>query len=261
MVRSNGAERVAERPPEAREVPENTGESGPVALLVSHSPQAITLLAAVGRLSPACGFVRREGNVDAPLNMRLRLGTITAIALSLVACSGAGKYVWVNDLPAVSASPDEYRIRAGDLVSIIVFQQDAMSARARVRSDGKLAFPILGDIVVRGLRPADVKGQLEARLKEYVLTPHVTVSIEETQPIEVSVLGEVARPGIFTLKANATLAQALASAGGMTDFANRDRVFVIRPPKRIRFTYEGIVRGEGRSATFVLEPGDLIVVE
>ncbi len=124
-----------------------------------------------------------------------------------------------------------------------------------------MAFPILGDIAVRGLRPTDVKVQLEARLKEYVLTPHVTVSIDDTQPIEVSVLGEVPRPGIFTLKPNAGVAQALASAGGMTDYANRDRIFVIRPPRRIRFTYEDIVRGEGRSGTFALEPGDLIVVE
>lgn len=193
--------------------------------------------------------------------MRLRQGSLAALALSLAACSGAGKYVWVNDLPAVSAAADEYHIRAGDFVSIIVFQQDAMSAKARVRSDGKMSFPILGDITVRGMRPADVKAQLEKRLKEYVLTPNVTVSIEDTQPIEVSVLGEVARPGIFTLKANASMAQALASAGGMTDFANRDRIFVIRAPKRIRFTYEGIVRGDGRSATFLLESGDLIVVE
>ncbi|MBK6578654.1 MAG: polysaccharide export protein [Sandaracinaceae bacterium] len=193
--------------------------------------------------------------------MRLRQGSLAVLALSLAACSGAGKYVWVNDLPAVSAAADEYHIRAGDFVSIIVFQQDAMSAKARVRSDGKMSFPILGDITVRGMRPADVKAQLEKRLKEYVLTPNVTVSIEDTQPIEVSVLGEVARPGIFTLKANASMAQALASAGGMTDFANRDRIFVIRAPKRIRFTYEGIVRGDGRSATFLLESGDLIVVE
>lgn len=193
--------------------------------------------------------------------MRLRQGSLAVLALSLAACSGAGKYVWVNDLPAVSAAADEYHIRAGDFVSIIVFQQDAMSAKARVRSDGKMSFHILGDITVRGMRPADVKAQLEKRLKEYVLTPNVTVSIEDTQPIEVSVLGEVARPGIFTLKANASMAQALASAGGMTDFANRDRIFVIRAPKRIRFTYEGIVRGDGRSATFLLESGDLIVVE
>lgn len=193
--------------------------------------------------------------------MRLRQGSLAVLALSLAACSGAGKYVWVNDLPAVNAAADEYHIRAGDFVSIIVFQQDAMSAKARVRSDGKMSFPILGDITVRGMRPADVKAELEKRLKEYVLTPNVTVSIEDTQPIEVSVLGEVARPGIFTLKANASMAQALASAGGMTDFANRDRIFVIRAPKRIRFTYEGIVRGDGRSATFLLESGDLIVVE
>lgn len=192
--------------------------------------------------------------------MRLRSGLLVALALQLIACSGVGKYAWVNDLPATAVT-DEYRIHAGDLVSVVVFQQDAMNAKARVRSDGKMSFPIVGDLEVRGMRPTDVKAQLEARLKEYVLTPHVTVSIDESQSIEVSVLGEVARPGNFTLKSSAGVAQALASAGGMTDFANRDRIFVIRPPKRIRFTYEAVVRGEGRAATFMLEAGDLVVVE
>jgi polysaccharide biosynthesis/export protein len=182
------------------------------------------------------------------------------LALSLSACSGPGKYVWVNELPAATVSED-YRIRSGDLVSIVVFQQEAMSVKSRVRTDGKIAFPILGDVEMRGRRPADVKALLEGRLKEYVVTPHVTVSIEESLPVEVSVLGEVAHPGNFTLKPNAGVASALANAGGLTDYADKDRIFVVRPPQRIRFTYKAIAHGEAPSATFLLEAGDVIVVE
>jgi polysaccharide export outer membrane protein len=189
----------------------------------------------------------------------VRLLAALALALTL-SCSGPGKYVWVNELPAPAVS-EEYRIRSGDLVNIVVFQQEAMSVKSRVRTDGKIAFPILGDVEIRGRRPADMKALLEGRLKEYVVTPHVTVSIEESLPVEVSVLGEVARPGTFTLKPNAGVASALANAGGLTDFADKDRIFVVRPPQRIRFTYKAIARGEAPSATFLLEAGDVIVVE
>jgi polysaccharide biosynthesis/export protein len=192
--------------------------------------------------------------------MRVLKALLAASLLVLPACAGLGSYVWVNELPQAEVAR-EYRIRSGDLVNITVFQQDAMSTKSHVRSDGKLAVPILGDIDIRGQRPEDVRVQLEARLKEFVVTPHVTVTVDESQPVEVSVIGEVARPGNFVLKPNTGIAHALASAGGKTDFASLDRIFVLRPPKRIRFTYESIVRGEGRSATFVLEPGDVIVVE
>jgi polysaccharide export outer membrane protein len=181
--------------------------------------------------------------------------------LCLSACSGAGSYVWVDSLPPDAADQD-YRIHAGDVVSIHVFQQESMSvSRVRVRIDGKIAVPIVGDIQLLGKRPADIKTDLEHRLKSYVITPDVTVTIDEAHATQVSVLGEVVHPGIFVLEATAGVAQALASAGGVTDYADRDRVFVIRGKQRVRLTYEQVLRGTGRAPSFHLEPGDLVVVE
>jgi len=182
-------------------------------------------------------------------------------------CTTSGSYVWVQDLPreyVAGRSPSEYLITDGDTVSITVFNQVALSTHAKVRSDGRLAMPALGDIEMRGKHPTALKKELEARLKDYINAPSVTVTVEDFQPIVVSVLGEVAHPGAFPLDPRATVAQVLATAGGLTDYASRDRIFLVRTapqPIRARFTYADVLQGEPKSAGFVLRSGDLLVVE
>ncbi|HEX8790767.1 MAG TPA: polysaccharide biosynthesis/export family protein [Polyangiaceae bacterium] len=181
-------------------------------------------------------------------------------------CSSPGAYVWVNELPPqyVTRSQEGYVIRDGDTLNVRVFNQEALSTHAKVRSDGRIAIPALGDVDVRGKHPAALKAELETRLRDYVNAPSVTVTVEEMQPIVVSVLGEVAHPGTFNVDSRATIAQVLASAGGLTDYASRDRIFIVRagpPPVRVRFTYEEITRGAAPSEGFVLADGDLLEVE
>jgi polysaccharide biosynthesis/export protein len=195
-----------------------------------------------------------------------RLAALTLLLLAC-GCAGPGSYVWSGQLPVeyTSRSEQSYLIRDGDVVSVRVFNQEALSTtKAKVRSDGRIAIPVLGDVDVRGRKPGALKGELEARLKDYVNAPSVTVSVEEFQPVTVSVLGEVNKSGSFPVDPHATLAQVLASAGGLTDYATKDRIFVVRTvprPLRVRFTYEDISRGTASSLGFVLQDGDLVVVE
>jgi polysaccharide export outer membrane protein len=124
--------------------------------------------------------------------------------------------------------------------------------------------PAIGDIEVRGKRPSSLKAELEARLKDYVNAPSVTVTVDEFQPITVAVLGEVARPGTYPSDPRATLAEVLAAAGGLTEYASHDSIYVVRgapQPLRVRFTYDDVSRGEPRTAAFALRQGDLVVVE
>jgi polysaccharide export outer membrane protein len=187
--------------------------------------------------------------------------------LLLAGCSSPGTYVWVSQLPAQYTSrPSDrtYVVRDGDVLNIRVFNQEAMSVRSRVRSDGRIALPALGDVEVRGKRPSELKTEIEAKLKDYVNAPSVTVSVDEFQPIQVSVLGEVVKPGTLPLDPRATLAQVLASSGGLTEYASRDEIFVVRagpPPIRVRFNYEDVARGSTPSEGFVMQNGDLVVVE
>jgi polysaccharide export outer membrane protein len=193
--------------------------------------------------------------------MALTAALLCASASGVTACAHAGNFTWVGDLPPEPASAHDYRFHVGDGLSIHVFGQEAMSTKTRVRTDGKIAFPIIGEVEVRGKRPAELASELEAKIDKYVVTPHVTVSVEDVQPLSVSVLGEVTKPGVFSLEYQSGVAQAIASAGGVTDFANKDAIYVVRGGQRIRFTLESVSRGEGRAGTFPLQSGDLVVVE
>jgi polysaccharide export outer membrane protein len=183
-------------------------------------------------------------------------------SMALAACAARVPYVWVDDVPERRGNED-YVIGTGDVVSVRVFNQEPMSVRARVRSDGKIGIPFLGDVELRGRAPAAVSKEIAARLKEYVVSPIVTVSVEEPRPTTVSVVGEVAHPGVYPVDGYAGVLQALALAGGLSDYASRDAIFVVRAARqqRIRFTFSSLVHGSGRAAAFRLEPGDAVVVE
>lgn len=200
--------------------------------------------------------------------MSIRRGevVVTAAALLLVsACATSGSFVWANDYqdPAGPTQPG-YIIQPGDVLQIRVFGQPDMSARARVRDDGKISVPLLNDVVVAGWEPDALVKHLQSRLKEFINAPVVTVSLEEPRPFQVAVIGEVVKPGLYTVPVGAGVLPALAAAGGFTVYASRDRIFVVRnaPQRvRIRFTYEQLTSGEGRASAFRLRPGDTVVVE
>jgi polysaccharide export outer membrane protein len=188
-----------------------------------------------------------------------------ALSLGALGCGGGGQYVWFQQLPPDnSPAANEYIIGVGDVVSIRVFGRDEMSLHQRVRSDGRLALLLIGDVEAKGKRPSALKAELEGRLKDYIVSPSVVVNIDEAQPVNVILLGEVARPGVYPLDQDLRLVHALALGGGLTDFASRSSIYVVRSepkPIRIRFTLESIVRNIRGAGDFPLRRGDLVEVE
>lgn len=194
---------------------------------------------------------------------RHALACLTALA---AACSHVGgSYIWINDYPVQSAA-NEYVIGSGDLLGIQVWDNQQMSTRTRVRSDGRISLPLISDFDATGKTPTQLAAELERALKDghFVLNPRVTVAVEESRPIVIPVLGNVAHPGNYTVEPGAGLAVALASAGGLTDFAHKDRIFVVRKapsPARIRFSMDAIASAVGRAPTFRLQSGDAVFVQ
>jgi polysaccharide export outer membrane protein len=189
-----------------------------------------------------------------------------ALTLALTGCASPGQYVWYSQLPRTGfGSPTrEYTIGIGDTIGIRVYQQEELSLSTKIRSDGRVALPLVGEVMVAGKHPSELSRELEGRLKQFVVAPRVTVNVEQSQPITVSTLGEAAHVGTLTLEPPATLIQALSQAGGLTDYADKSRIFVLRPfPtfQRIRFTWDAVVHNEDGAATFPLRSGDTIVVE
>jgi polysaccharide export outer membrane protein len=200
---------------------------------------------------------------------RRRCRSVTAaVALALLggACATAGgSYVSVNDYQEPAAPPESgYTIQSGDTLQIRVFTQPDMSARVRVRDDGKVSIPFLNDVVAAGFTPNALAQQLQTRLKEFINAPVVTVSLEEARPFSIPVIGEVNKAGVYPLPVGAGVLQALAAAGGLSQYASRDRIFVVResPPRaRIRFEFDQLTQAEGKAASFRLRMGDVVVVE
>jgi len=188
------------------------------------------------------------------------------LLVAATACATSGPYVWADDyIAAVEKHPRQaYLIAIGDLVAVRVFGHDDLSVRERIREDGKISLPILKDVDAAGLAPQALGEQVRARLKDYVNAPVVTVTVEESRPLIIPVLGEVTRPGQYTLEKDSGVLEALASAGGLTDYAHRDRIFILRrqsAPVRIRTTFSGLSQGQGRASALRLQRGDCVIVE
>ncbi len=197
---------------------------------------------------------------------RLLSAALLCGALLAGACGSSGHFIWYRDLPKAEwgQAPNEYVIGIGDAVLVQVYEQEALTTHAKIRTDGRIALPFVGEIVAVGKHPMALAKEIEARLKEFIVSPRVIVNIETSEPINVSMLGEVSKVGALTLPPSSGLLEALAQAGGPTDYADKSAIYVLRRTpefRRIRFTYDALVQNEDGAATFPLQTGDVIVVE
>ncbi len=160
----------------------------------------------------------------------------------------------------------DYKIGSEDVLEVIVWKNPDLTKVVSVRPDGKISLPLIGDVDAEGLTVAQLKKALEARLKEYKETPNVSVVVQQVNSYGVYVLGEVAKPGRYQMKTYTTVLQAISTAGGFTQYAAKNKMFVLRKSSNkgaeIRFnvSYDDIVSGEDSSKNILLVPGDTVVV-
>lgn len=156
----------------------------------------------------------------------------------------------------------DYRLVAGDKLRIEVYREPQLSQSLQVRPDGKITLPLIGDIVAAGETPSAVRDALTAAFQEYINNPVVTVIVVEAQPQTISVMGEVNSPGVQPLKYPMTVIDALATAGGFKDFANKKNIVIRRMTptgvQSITFNYNEAVKSSSRP--LYLQPGDVIIV-
>ena len=157
-----------------------------------------------------------------------------------------------------------YRIGPEDVLQVSVWNNEAMSRTAPVRPDGMISLPLLNDVRAAGLTPMELRDQLMRRLAEYMPHPEVAVVVSDVKSFKVSVIGQVPKPDRFELKSAATVMDALALAGGFTEFASRSRIVVVRAggqkTTRIPFDYDKFRAGDPGQENFALRPGDIVLV-
>jgi len=144
-----------------------------------------------------------------------------------------------------------------------VWKNPELSRTVPVRPDGKVSLPLVNDIQAAGLTPSDLRDQVTAKLSEYVPAPEVSVIVREVHSRKVAVVGAVKTPGRYELKSAMTVLEVLALAQGLTDFASRDRIVVLRQngdkTTRIPFNYRKIA-DSSQQDNFLVRPGDIVFV-
>jgi len=195
----------------------------------------------------------------------VRVVALTLQTLALAACAGTGTYVWVQDLPpAARPHPGPARVAPGDLLAVQVWNSAQMDSRQRVREDGTIALFFAEDLQVEGLTTVQVAQAIAERLDGILVAPRINVVLEEAAAEMVSVIGEVSRPGRYAVRQAPTILAALSQAGGLTEFARRDRIYILRSgteAQRVRVTYEQLTQGVDATHGFRLHPGDVVIVE
>lgn len=202
--------------------------------------------------------------------VRFVLGTVLASALAALpmGCATELPYLWVEQVPP-QALPPAGIIQPRDTIFVQVRDQPAMTGEFVVREDGAYLQPTVGNVVVAGRAPNEAAAELQRRLDNVVVKPQVSVVISRPAPLRVKVVGEVKNPGAYELGRDFSVTAALAAAGWLTDFAAKDRIFVVRsqaglqqdPQPRIRFKERALVAPEPYSSRFRLSDGDVVVVE
>ena len=158
-----------------------------------------------------------------------------------------------------------YALNPGDVLQVAVWKDTELTREILVRPDGRITFPLVGDIQAAGQTPEAVQQAIIERLQKYVPDPVVTVALAAANGNKVFVLGQVARPGEYVMVRPLDVMQALAMAGGLNTFANGNRVVILRrgpdgKQKGIPFRFGAVQEGNDLQTNIMLTSGDVVVV-
>lgn len=203
------------------------------------------------------------------MNRLLTLLTLVVVVLGLipVRAQTSGTVVAKTSVPTATKAATEdpgYVIGADDVLSINVWKEPEVSAAVPVRPDGKISLALLNDVNAAGLTPTQLSSVITEKLKKYIDQPRVTVVVTQINSRRYFVLGEVGRPGAFPLLPEMTVMQGLSSAGGLSQYADGKKVYVLRNDSgktlKLPFNYKEVVKGHNPEQNVLLKPGDTIVV-
>jgi polysaccharide export outer membrane protein len=164
----------------------------------------------------------------------------------------------------IAGDSDQYVIGPEDVLYIHVWREEALSRTVPVRVDGNISLPIINEVRAAGLTPLQLKEALTTRLKEFIESPNVSVTVMEANSFKVYVSGQVKTPGVYRLRSETTVLQIIPMAGGFTEWANQKKILIIRKEngkeKRITVNYKKILKGGGTGSNITLKPGDTVIV-
>ena len=153
-----------------------------------------------------------------------------------------------------------YKVGPADVLLVNVWDEPNFTKQVVVQQNGAITMPLVGDIHAGDCTPKEIEVAVAKSLTKYVVKPLVTVTVLEVQSKKYYLDGMVNRAGEYPLAVPTTILQAISKAGGLQDFANRKKIYVLRGDKRIPFNYKDVLNGKNMDQNILLEPNDHIVV-
>ena len=163
------------------------------------------------------------------------------------------------------AADEGYLLNKGDKLRIEVWQEESLQREVMVSPDGTISFPLVGNIPAAGKTTGDLKALLRERLAEFIPEPEVNVSLLTVEGNAIYIIGEVIRPGPYVMQKHLDVMQALSLAGGLTIFAAKNDIHVVRRAAdgrstSIPFRYDDVEDGDNLDANILLQSGDTVIV-
>lgn len=206
--------------------------------------------------------------------------TFLVVTVSLGMCWAQGSTSNLTSSPAKAAPSAEapagapsaskphdgsFVIGNDDVLAINVWKEPDISRSVPVRSDGKISLPLVGEVQATGRTPLKLEQEIASKLSSYISEPEVTVMVQQINSEKFNILGQVAKPGSYSLAGSATVLDAIALAGGFRDFAKQKGIYILRrkpdgSQSRISFNYKDVVNGKHPEQNIKLEPHDTVVV-
>lgn len=163
------------------------------------------------------------------------------------------------------ASDNSFIIGNDDILAVSVWKEADLSRSIQVRSDGKISLPLVGEVQASGRTPLELEQDIVVKLRNFIAKPEVTVMVQQINSKKFNILGQVNRPGSYSLALAPTVMDAIATAGGLRDFAKQKSIYVLRTnpsggESRIPFNYKDYIKGKHLDQNIKLEPHDTVVV-
>jgi len=209
-----------------------------------------------------------KSNGNHSVGLGLLLTVLSGSLLGQVPTPGqANRAIPTATVTASSTQPADASFIIGndDVLAINVWKEPDLSRSIQVRSDGKISLPLVGEVQAAGRTPVQLELDITAKLQSYVAKPEVTVMVSQINSKKFNILGQVTKPGSYSLALAPTVMDAIATAGGLRDFAKQKTIYILRQnpsggESRIPFNYKDFIKGKNVNQNVKLEPHDTIVV-
>jgi polysaccharide export outer membrane protein len=189
---------------------------------------------------------------------------VAAVVFLQACASSSGRF---PPAPSTVVAQDySYIVGAGDNINIIVWRNPELSMSVPVRPDGKIATPLIDELVAQGKNPIELAREIEKQLGKYVRDPVVTVIVTGfvgPYSEQIRVIGEAARPQSLPYKVNMTVLDVMITVGGLTDFAAGNDATILRSSDggtQYAVRLRDLIKRGDVSANVEMRPGDVLII-